>query len=56
MKDIDDMYVNFWGKPQRKFTEMEIALMEGGHSLKQEAAESKFAFFKKLLENKNESK
>ncbi len=30
---IDEIYFNFWGKPKPKFTEMELALMEGGHSL-----------------------
>lgn len=30
---IDDVYYNFWGKQRPKFTEMELALMEGGHSL-----------------------
>ena len=33
MKSVDDIYYNFWGKQQPKFTEMELALMEGGHSL-----------------------
>jgi hypothetical protein len=31
--DIDSIYINFWGKTTPKFTEYEIALMEGGHSL-----------------------
>lgn len=30
---IDDIYFNFWGKQKPKFTELEIAVMEGGHSL-----------------------
>lgn len=30
---IDDIYHNFWGKQKPKFTAMELALMEGGHSL-----------------------
>ena len=30
---IDDIYINYWGKQKPKFTEMELALMEGGHSL-----------------------
>ncbi len=53
---IDDVYINFWGKPPREFSEMEIALMEGGHSLTQEEARQKFSFLKQLTENKNESK
>lgn len=32
---IDDVYVNFWGKQKPKFTEYELALMEGGHSLEE---------------------
>jgi hypothetical protein len=50
---IDDVYVSFWGKPKKQFTEMEIALMEGGHSLENDA---KYSFLKQLTENKNESK
>lgn len=52
---IDDVYINFWGKPERKFTEMELALMEGGHSIEQEAKENKFMFLKTLTESKHES-
>ena len=33
---IDDIYYNFWGKQKPKFTEMELALMEGGHSLEKD--------------------
>lgn len=54
--NIDDIYVHFWSKPRPKFTEMELALMEGGHSLKQAAAEEKFNFLKQLTENKHASK
>lgn len=32
-KPDDTGYINFWGKQKPKFTEMEIALMEGGHCL-----------------------
>lgn len=32
---IDEVYVNFWGKPKAKFTEMELAIMEGGNSLEE---------------------
>lgn len=46
---IDDVYFNFWGKPQRKFTEMELALMEGGHSLE----EPKYEFIKTLSVEEN---
>lgn len=31
--DFNEGYVNYWGKPKPKFTAMELALMEGGHSL-----------------------
>lgn len=31
--DIDSVYINFWGKQKPKFTELELAIMEGGHSL-----------------------
>ena len=55
MKPSSDFYVNFWGKPERKFTEMEIALMEGGHSLESQK-EDKFSFLKQLTESKHESK
>lgn len=48
MKDIDDSYVNFWGKPKAQFSEMELALMEGGHSIEQE--KTKFSFIKSLKE------
>jgi hypothetical protein len=44
---IDDVYVSFWGKPKKQFSEMEIALMEGGHSLEKE---SKYDFLKSLPE------
>ena len=48
---IDDVYYNFWGKQRPKFTEMELALMEGGHSIEQE---EKYTFLKQLRDN-NES-
>lgn len=54
--NIDDVYVHFWSKPTQRFTEMELALMEGGHSLKQEASEQKYSFLKQITENKHESK
>lgn len=40
--NIDNIYVNFWGKQKPKFTEMEIALMEGGHSLSEPAGKMEF--------------
>lgn len=49
MKTIDDIYVNFWGKPAPKFSDMDIALMEGGHSLEKE---EKFSFLKSINEVK----
>ena len=48
---IDDAYYNFWGKQKPKFTDMELALMEGGHSIEQE---EKYTFLKQLRD-KNES-
>ena len=48
--NIDDVYVNFWGKTKPKFSELEIALMEGGHSLEKE---EKFSFLKSLKETEH---
>lgn len=48
--NINDVYVNYWGKPKPEFTDYERALMEGGHSLN-EPAEEKFTFLKSLSEN-----
>ena len=42
---IDDVYYNFWGKQKSKFTEMELALMEGGHSIEKE---EKYTFLKQI--------
>lgn len=41
-------YVNHWGKPKPEYTEMELALMEGGHSLEKPVAMP----FLKSLNNK----
>lgn len=46
--DIKNIYHNFWGKPKPEFTDMEMAAMEGGHSL-EEPAKPKFEFIKSLL-------
>lgn len=51
MSDIDSIYINFWGKPKAKFSEMEIALMEGGHSLEKPATIGKMDFIKSLTEH-----
>lgn len=57
MKLKETEYHNFWGiKQAPKFTEMELALMEGGHSLQQAQKEDRFTFLKLLSENKNASK
>ena len=48
-------YVNFWGKPKPTFTEMEVALMEGGHSLTQDEVTKKYSFLKEITEKKHES-
>lgn len=40
MSDIDSVYINFWGKQKPEFTAMEVALMEGGHSLEKPATMS----------------
>jgi len=37
---LGEGYGNYWAKPKRKFTEMEIALMEGGHSLRSDNEET----------------
>jgi hypothetical protein len=52
-KLIDSVYINYWGSKnpvvenKTKFTEMELALMEGGHSLDNPKLE-KFSFIKSL--------
>lgn len=40
--NIDSVYFNFWGKQKTKFTEMEMALMEGGHSLSEPVGKMDF--------------
>lgn len=47
-KIIDKIYHNFWGKPKPQFTDMEMAAMEGGHSL-EEPAKPQMEFIKSLL-------
>jgi len=47
MKAIDNVYINFWGREKPKFTDMELALMEGGHSLQND---TKFSFLKLIKE------
>jgi hypothetical protein len=39
---------NFWGIKKQKFTEMELALMEGGQSLPEKVKESNYTFIKGL--------
>lgn len=52
---IDKIYHNFWGKPQPRFTDMEMAAMEGGHSLEEPAA-PQFTFIKSLpVKDSNQS-
>ena len=46
-KTIDKIYHNFWGKPKPKYSEMEMAAMEGGHSL-EEPGKPQFEFIKSL--------
>ena len=49
-------YISFWKKKETpvqelpKFTEMQLALMEGGHSLEEKKVE-KFSFLKSLEQN-----
>lgn len=45
---INDVYVNFWGKSKPQFTDMEIAAMEGGHSI-EEPINPRFSFIKSLI-------
>lgn len=47
MKAIDGVYINFWGREKPKFSDMELALMEGGHSLQND---TKFSFLKLIKE------
>lgn len=55
-RQIDNIYVNYWGKQKPQFTEMELALMEGGHDITT-PKEIKMEFIKslRLNENKNAS-
>lgn len=55
MSDIDNVYVNFWGKPKPQFTELEKAAMEGGHSL-EEPAKPQMEFIKSLMLGKDSNK
>lgn len=52
---IDNVYINFWGKPKPQFTEMELALMEGGHSVT-EPPKPHLEFIKSLVLVENNSK
>ena len=45
---VDSGYVNFWGKPKPQFTDMEMAAMEGGHSI-EEPTKPQFDFIKSLI-------
>lgn len=45
----DSGYINFWRKSRPQFSEMEIALMEGGQSLEEPKPE-KYSFIKSLKE------
>lgn len=49
--NINEVYVNFWGKPKQRFSEYELALMEGGHSLEKP---KKFTFLQELELPKNQ--
>lgn len=44
---INEVYINYWGKPKPEFTEYQLALMEGGHSIELPA---KYTFLKTLAE------
>ena len=46
--DDDLGYINYWGKPKPKFTDMEMAAMEGGHSI-EEPAKPQMDFIKSLM-------
>jgi len=52
MQVLDNGYINYWKKKPvvesaPSFTEMQIALMEGGHSMEEKKVEQ-FAFLKSL--------
>ena len=47
-KMINKIYHNYWGKDKPVFTDMEMAAMEGGHSL-EEPAKPQFDFIRSLL-------
>jgi hypothetical protein len=47
-------YINLWGiteKPQ--FSDMEMALMQGGHSIETEPKPEKYSFIKLISSNRN---
>lgn len=46
-------YINYWGIEKPQFTEMELALMEGGHSINQ--PEEKYTFLKSLKEQPSDT-
>lgn len=45
---VNDGYVNLWSKPKPQFTDMEMAAMEGGHSI-EEPTKPLFDFIKSLI-------
>jgi len=48
-EEIDSIYPNYWKIKQKpKFTEIELAVMEGGHSLEAEPKKESFSFIKSL--------
>jgi hypothetical protein len=48
-EEIDAIFPNFWLKPKAepKFTELELALMEGGHSIEKEKTQT-YSFIKSI--------
>lgn len=52
--EIDKLYPNPWNfKSKPKFTELEIAAMEGGHSIEIEAKKDTYSFIKYVTQEPN---
>ena len=53
-EEIDKLYPNPWNfKAKPKFTELEIAAMEGGHSIEVEQKKEEYSFIRYLTNEPN---